>query len=83
MSAYSIAEAKAHLSALVEQVVRGETVTLTRRGKTVARIVPAGELTPKPRLDLAVLQKFRASMPKASLTSAEMMRNMRDEKDGW
>ena len=40
VSAYSIAEAKAHLSALLEQVARGEPVTLTKRGKPVARIVP-------------------------------------------
>lgn len=83
MGAYSIAEAKAHLSALVEQVTRGETVTLTRRGKPVARIVPAAALTPKPKLDLAALQKFRRSLPAASINSARMVRNMRDEKDGW
>lgn len=83
MGAYSIAQAKAHLSALVEQVTRGETVTLTRRGKPVARIVPAAALTPKPKLDLAVLQKFRSSLPAASIDSAHMVRNMRDEKDGW
>ena len=83
MGAYSIAEAKAHLSALVEQVIRGEAVTLTRRGKPVARIVPTGELMPKPKLDLAALRKFRAGLPKAAISSAEMVRNMRDQKDGW
>lgn len=83
MGAYSIAQAKAHLSALVEQATRGETVTLTRRGKPVARIVPAAALTPKPKLDLVALQKFRSSLPAASIDSAHMVRNMRDEKDGW
>ena len=38
MGAYSIAEAKAHLSALLDQVARGEVITLTKRGKPVARL---------------------------------------------
>ena len=83
MSAYSIAQAKAHLSALLEQVARGEPVTLTKRGKPVARIVPAGALNPKPKLDLAALEKFRASLPHSALNSAAMVRKMRDEADGW
>ena len=83
MSAYSVAQAKAHLSALLEQVSRGESVTLTRRGKPVARIVPAGELHPKPKIDLAALEKFRARLPRSSVSSAAMLRKMRDEADGW
>ena len=83
MSAYSIAEAKAHLSALVQQAARGEPVTLTNRGKPVARLVPAGRLSPKPRLDLAALRKFRAGQPRAPVSSAVMLRRMRDEADGW
>jgi prevent-host-death family protein len=34
-------EAKTHLSALLEKVSRGEEVLITRRGKAVARLVPA------------------------------------------
>jgi prevent-host-death family protein len=33
-------EAKAHLSALLERVERGEEITITRHGKAVARLVP-------------------------------------------
>lgn len=83
MGAYSIAEAKAHLSALLEQVARGEVVTLTKRGKPVARIVPAGQLPAKPKLDLFALQKFQADLPVARINSAEMVRKMRAEADGW
>jgi prevent-host-death family protein len=37
-------EAKTHLSELLAVVEAGETVTITRRGKAVARLVPiAGE----------------------------------------
>ena len=83
MGAYSIAEAKAHLSALLEQVARGEVVTLTKRGKPVARIVPARQLLAKPKLDLFALQKFRADLPVSRINSAEMVRKMRAEADGW
>ena len=83
MGAYSIAEAKAHLSALLQQVARGEVVTLTKRGKPVARIVPAGQLPAKPKLDLIALQKLRAGLPVARIDSAEMVRRMRAEADGW
>jgi prevent-host-death family protein len=40
-----IFEAKTHLSALVEQVERGEEVTITRHGKAVARLVPVGAVS--------------------------------------
>jgi prevent-host-death family protein len=34
-------EAKTHLPRLLGQVEKGETITITRRGKPIARIVPA------------------------------------------
>jgi prevent-host-death family protein len=40
MPQYSMVKAKAELSQLIEQALRGEDVVLTRRGKPVARIVP-------------------------------------------
>ena len=83
MGAYSIAEAKAHLSALVARVSRGESVTLTKRGKPVARIVSVVEPAPKPKMDLDRLRAFRATMPKSNINSAAMIRKMRDEEDGW
>jgi prevent-host-death family protein len=33
-------EAKTHLAQLLERVERGEEITITRRGKAVARLVP-------------------------------------------
>jgi prevent-host-death family protein len=35
-------DAKTHFSALLDRVERGETIEITRRGKTVALLVPAG-----------------------------------------
>jgi prevent-host-death family protein len=40
MTTASISEAKARLSALLDRVKAGEVVTITDRGRPVARIVP-------------------------------------------
>lgn len=37
----TVAETKAHLSALIERVQRGEEITITRHGKPVARLLAA------------------------------------------
>jgi prevent-host-death family protein len=44
-------EAKTHLPRLLERVEQGETITITRHGKPVARLVPA--VITKPRPDVA------------------------------
>lgn len=46
MSDVGLREAKAHLSELIDRVEHGETLTLTRHGKPVARIVPIVERRP-------------------------------------
>ena len=40
MSEVTLANAKAHLSELVDRVEAGETIDVTRRGKIVAKVVP-------------------------------------------
>ena len=42
MAEYSIAQAKNNLPKLVDRAVAGEEVTITRRGKPLAKIVPSG-----------------------------------------
>jgi prevent-host-death family protein len=53
-------EAKTHLSALLEQVERGEEIVITRHGKAIARLVPAVAVSPR-RLEhtVARLKSFR------------------------
>ena len=53
-------EAKTHLSTLLEQVERGEEITISRHGKAVARLVPVGAVS-RARLEDAVarLKAFR------------------------
>jgi prevent-host-death family protein len=47
--AVTLAEAKAHLSALITQAEQGAEITITRHGRPVARIVGAPrEITRKP-----------------------------------
>lgn len=36
-------EAKGHFSELLERVAKGEQITITKRGKPIARLVPAFE----------------------------------------
>jgi len=51
-------DAKTHLSKLLHDVEHGQSVTITRRGKPVARLVPIGE---EGKLDTkALLEKAKA-----------------------
>jgi prevent-host-death family protein len=40
-------EAKTHLAALLERVEHGETITITRHGKPVAKLVPIDQRDPQ------------------------------------
>jgi prevent-host-death family protein len=53
-------EAKTHLSTLLEQVERGEEITITKHGKAVARLVPVGPVSREGLEDIvARLKSFR------------------------
>ena len=41
---YQASEAKAKWAELLDEVQRGRTVRITRHGKTIARVVPEGEV---------------------------------------
>lgn len=49
MKKVSVAEAKAQLSSLLEDVADGETVTITRHNVPVAEIRPVRQPTSRPR----------------------------------
>lgn len=78
MGAFSVAEAKAQLSAIIEMVEAGETITITKRGKPVVKMVPANALPVKPKMDLEELRKLRALTPMMKTNSVEIIRQMRD-----
>jgi prevent-host-death family protein len=43
MAQFNVHDAKSNLSQLIEAALRGETVTIARRGKPAVRLVPIGE----------------------------------------
>ncbi|MDW8324827.1 MAG: type II toxin-antitoxin system prevent-host-death family antitoxin [Burkholderiales bacterium] len=75
MSTVTLAEAKAHLSHLLDRVEAGEEVVVTRRGKPIARITP---LT-KPKQPVKSLTEFRRTMPRWRKSSANLLREMREQ----
>ncbi|MBL8659967.1 MAG: type II toxin-antitoxin system Phd/YefM family antitoxin [Rhodospirillales bacterium] len=69
-------EAKTHLSALLDRVAAGEEVVITRRGKPVARLVPAAAAD-RTRIEEAIsrLKGARAGVSLGGLS----WRELRDE----
>jgi prevent-host-death family protein len=78
MTTVNLAHAKAHLSELLDQVERGEAIVITRRGRPVARIAPIEPL--KRPIDFPALAEFRKTMPPLPKSSAELIRDMRDDE---
>ena len=76
MSTFSVAEAKAHLSELLERAEKGEEVVITRRGEPIAQLAPVRSA--KPGIDFARLRALRAAMPKAKTPADKLVRKMRD-----
>ena len=77
MGSINLAEAKAHLSELVERAAAGEPTHITRRGKPVARIVAADK--PRQPVDLAALRALTLAMPPQAEGAENFVRRMRDE----
>jgi prevent-host-death family protein len=77
MKRVGLADAKAHLSRLVEEAAAGETVCITRRGKAVAQITAID--APWKRIDVAALRAMTDAMPMQPETARDFIRRMRDE----
>lgn len=76
MRIINLAEAKAHLSAVLDDVAAGQQVVITRRGRPVARIVP--EPAPRKRAASAWVEELRGfveAQPKAAGSSVVDMRD--------
>jgi antitoxin (DNA-binding transcriptional repressor) of toxin-antitoxin stability system len=82
MSTYSIAQAKDQLSRLVDQVLDGEEVTITRHGKPVVEMRPAtlGASHRVSKEDIEWLRHRRTSLPSFEGDSVALIREMRDEE---
>ena len=77
MDSVNLADAKAHLSELVERAAGGEPVRITRRGKPVAQITAVAQ--PKKRIELPALRALTSSMPPQTEGARDLVRQMRDE----
>jgi prevent-host-death family protein len=77
MERVNLAEAKAHLSELVERAAAGEPVCIMRRGKPAARLV-AIEIRRK-RIDLSALRAVTDRMPPQPEPARDFVRRMRDD----
>jgi prevent-host-death family protein len=84
MSTYSVAEAKAKLSELIDRAEKGEGVTITRHGRPVVELKA---VRPAPRAmtqaDWARLaeQRNKIKRKKGGPNAVEIVRQMRNE--GW
>ena len=76
MATISVSEARKRLSELVRAAERGESVSITRRGKEVARIVPPESKRPEPLPDLT---EFRKSIKIKGKPLSQVVSEMRDE----
>jgi prevent-host-death family protein len=75
VDAINLADAKAHLSELVDRVEAGESIEIRRRGKTVARLTAAAR--PRKKVDVDRLRGLTATLPKQA-SSATLVRDVRD-----
>lgn len=75
MGAHSVAQVKAHLSAILEAVERGEEVVITKRGKAIARIRPEPPFTTG--IDWATIDAFRESLRKGPASVARLRKQAR------
>ena len=73
----NLADAKTHLSELVELAAAGETVRITRRGKPVAEITAVKKL--RNPVDPSALRALTDTMPMQQETARDLVRRMRDQ----
>lgn len=69
---------KAKLSEILSDVERGETIAVTRHGKTIARILPEQAATnqlerDKARRAIEDMRRLRASLPKTGITMKDIL----------
>jgi len=76
MTTINLADAKTHLSELVDRVEAGDSIDITRRGKPVARLTAVAN--PRKRIDATLLQGLTSSIPPQAESAVDLVRSMRD-----
>lgn len=76
MDTVNLADAKAHLSELVDRVEAGASIDITRRGKPVAQLTAVAR--PRKPIDAGMLRSLTATMPPQAQAACDLVRSMRD-----
>ncbi|WP_188909842.1 type II toxin-antitoxin system Phd/YefM family antitoxin [Salinarimonas ramus] len=76
MDSVKLADAKAHLSELIDRVEAGDTIEITRRGKPVARLI--APTPPRKPIDRDLLRSVTDATPPQTISAADLVRSMRD-----
>lgn len=80
MQEFSVFDAKNKLSALLDEVERGSEIAITRRGKVVARLVPAAASANRPRAAAERLRALRRTIAARGVALTwDEMKGFRDE----
>jgi prevent-host-death family protein len=77
MRSVSVAEAKAHLSEIIQAAEAGEDIRITRHGQPVARLVAEKPVHDRP-VDMERLRRIRAKSPRLSTSAVQIVRQDRD-----
>ena len=84
MSEHSVADAKAHLSALIDRALKGEEVVITRHGRPVVTLRPV-EAPQPPRMtpaeSIAWLRAHRVGTIMPQEDAGSFVSRMRDEEN--
>ena len=77
MATINVKDARSQLKALLERAEAGEEITIARRGKAIAKLVPPARRSTR----LPSMVKFRASIRmKGRSLSATVRQNRKDER---
>lgn len=73
MKQIGVYEAKTHLPRLLDEVARGESITITRHGRPVARLVPVGGRRRSVQETIEAIEEFRKGHTLGDLTIRELI----------
>jgi antitoxin (DNA-binding transcriptional repressor) of toxin-antitoxin stability system len=80
MASHSIAEAKNHLSELIDRALDGEAIVITRHGRPVIEFKPVGQQgRPMTAADIDRLRAGRVQLLKPDNDPKSIVERMRDE----
>jgi prevent-host-death family protein len=80
MRSVNLAEAKAGLSGLLDAVEAGEEVVITRRGRSVARLIRKSDSDAESGDWVARLRSFHAHQPGPTGSAVVLLRKLRDQE---